>query len=469
MGHLAPNQRLKLFNGLFNLGHVDTLEWFDKYVEITKVVNAVDKGSASASIIMFGIEKAMNEKLFIKMGFGNAHNELYYERLLYRDVATRLVSYNITPGVVPMLGYVRLDNVFQECDERQSRAQATARNKQRSSIMYRDICNAVHASRTDPSVAAEFSPDKLQYAHLLITEAASGSPVEKWIAQPHSLQEIKDVLFQIYYTLMCFNQIGFMHADLHGGNVFVDPNKDGTELVFILGENMMYRCKPAYITKIYDFDRSWKIPSPYPGFKEGIKNEIVFDEFSNIYGDKYMMDPYFDVARINYYMVKNAANPQVAALIQQWTNVEALRCLGPQEDCEWGWNTPTPTTCNTKVKQQISWCGSPCYNTKDEYLCVLKPEETKKLTMSPAEILQKAFLNNTSFPGTQANFGPIDTRGVSPFDVYSLPSLVDERKRILGGRFHDIDKTAKKVYNHNTRRTVRRSTRTTTTMKKARR
>ena len=67
-------------------------------------------------------------------------------------------------------------------------------------------------------------------------------------------EDVRKVMFQLFYTLYIFEQIQFSHGDLHLANIFVvDVPK--TELCYIVGKQQ-FRFETTKLVKIYDFDQS---------------------------------------------------------------------------------------------------------------------------------------------------------------------------------------------------------------------
>jgi tRNA A-37 threonylcarbamoyl transferase component Bud32 len=107
----------------------------------------------------------------------------------------------------------------------------------------------------------EYSPlfDTLNM-NFIVTERMKGKTLKKWCMEQHTVDEWKTILFQVLYTLECFNRINFRHNDLHLGNIFVES----TSLKHILyiidtdSAELEYVKVPThgYTARIYDFDRS---------------------------------------------------------------------------------------------------------------------------------------------------------------------------------------------------------------------
>jgi hypothetical protein len=150
--------------------------------------------------------------------------------------------------------------------------------------------------------------------NFILTEALGGKKFEEWYMEDHSIDEWKSVLFQVLYTLECFNRINFRHNDLHLGNIFVEA----TPLKYILyiidtdSATMSYVKVPTngWTARIYDFDRSTLACTPSSYNKK-------YEEFINEY----------------------------ATLVQKTHATTGLPIMGPARcenthvtnaDCDWG-------------------------------------------------------------------------------------------------------------------------------------
>ena len=116
--------------------------------------------------------------------------------------------------------------------------------------------------------------------------------------------ELTVLLFQLFYTLECFNRCGFRHNDLHFGNILVIENKNYSDkytLFKYYDENMklvkMKIPKIRWELRIFDFDRSqkakmvdggWKLPNRkvIPELSKEVKQEMYSEWTVNKDGKK---------------------------------------------------------------------------------------------------------------------------------------------------------------------------------------
>lgn len=264
-----------------------------------------EKDSASSSVIIGAIIRNApgKPKVFIKLSFGREQDLLYYERIIYCKVTGTLLKQYVTPCVVPFIGYVAVKGVFDKCG-----LSSEGKNVEK-------ICNSVLKAAEKPGSDIRTRAD-LNTAHALITEMTSGNKlietewdekerkyVDKgWMVSRPSQRELQDVWFQIVYTLAAFGEIGLTHFDLHAGNVFVDVGTTELHTIWILGKNRFRLMSSRLLAKIYDFDRSYKVGSPYKGFEEAIVNKpLLTSEWNRTYGNNQnIFDPRMDYVRLSY-------------------------------------------------------------------------------------------------------------------------------------------------------------------------
>lgn len=67
---------------------------------------------------------------------------------------------------------------------------------------------------------------------------------------------MRDVLFQVAYALVVFDDVRFKHGDLHTGNIFVEQMNEPLHLSFGLDRHTIVSRNINFFVRIYDFDRS---------------------------------------------------------------------------------------------------------------------------------------------------------------------------------------------------------------------
>ena len=83
-------------------------------------------------------------------------------------------------------------------------------------------------------------------------------------SEPSKLDQIvKEVLFQLAYLLVVFEDLGIMHNDLHQGNIFVGVLPKPRRLSFCVTSGRSLVLDITYFVRVFDFDRSVKKSTVY--------------------------------------------------------------------------------------------------------------------------------------------------------------------------------------------------------------
>lgn len=92
---------------------------------------------------------------------------------------------------------------------------------------------------------------------ILIISKSSGKTLLDYIGiyTVITLNDKFNILFQILYTLKCFEKIGLSHNDLHFGNIFIDELETPEERIYYISNDECVKIKIKYDVKIFDFDR----------------------------------------------------------------------------------------------------------------------------------------------------------------------------------------------------------------------
>ncbi|ARF10494.1 hypothetical protein Hokovirus_2_21 [Hokovirus HKV1] len=92
--------------------------------------------------------------------------------------------------------------------------------------------------------------------HLLLTEMMNATSLSSILKNGNiTNDEFNKIIFQVFYTLLCFANIKFNHNDLHFGNIFIENISENHKMIYINNEQA-YVLNTSYYVKIYDFDRS---------------------------------------------------------------------------------------------------------------------------------------------------------------------------------------------------------------------
>jgi hypothetical protein len=133
--------------------------------------------------------------------------------------------------------------------------------------LYEDIFDQVY-SNTDLHLGT--GKYDLNKARMLVTKKAQGLTLAKWMSgdslpteQTALISFVEDILLQIAYTLIVFEDFGFVHHDLHAGNIFVEELSTPLHLSLNIGGPTAIVRNIKYFVQIYDFDHSAKRPTRY--------------------------------------------------------------------------------------------------------------------------------------------------------------------------------------------------------------
>lgn len=109
----------------------------------------------------------------------------------------------------------------------------------------------------------------------LFTEKMDGTTLKDFLKDNIiNADFFKIILFQIVYTLLCFQQMGIRHNDLHTSNIFIDTDIKGV-IKYYINDNVSYTVPITNVglVKIFDMDfASVDCSVDFPdGFKDNLK------------------------------------------------------------------------------------------------------------------------------------------------------------------------------------------------------
>jgi hypothetical protein len=240
---------------------------------ITKVLSSREKDSSSTSIVCEGT--AFGEEVMVKVSFEAYHpeedNSLQIESEVYEKVIPLLSIH--TPNLMPFLAKGECGNFVKSFVGLQG-------------IMDKRVLKVFREEMLMESVTDSYNLNKLQ---LVVTQKAKGMKLSDWLTNKeftshkiNLLHFIKDVLLQIAYTLVIFEDFGLMHHDLHSGNVFVEQLPIPLHFsVNVSGKVIVRNIK--YFVRIYDFDHSTKVRTQYNDII--LNNNLLDSEFCDRLGE----------------------------------------------------------------------------------------------------------------------------------------------------------------------------------------
>lgn len=208
--------------------------------------------------VLFKASFGLTTKKLPKAGYGSRtgyqyDDSLSIELLNYEFVANVMIRKRWTPNLASYVASF-------QCSPKDL---ASLPNEEKAQILYNSMY-AMDGKCLSVKCAVDQESDNLIFdrniVNVLITERMTGEKLEDWMQRPHPLAMWKSVLFQILYTLECFNRIGFRHNDLHLGNIFIEniPGAPMYTFYMINDDDADYLKVPTKNcqVRIYDFDRS---------------------------------------------------------------------------------------------------------------------------------------------------------------------------------------------------------------------
>src|SRR5579872_1386311 len=246
---LSPTSSIKeyfLTNGCENI-----------YKHLSKIVYLKSTG-VSETIILFGIlnyKDIVNQNIVLKIAFepkNKLNNSSEVEEEIYRNVISNLLDNNHTPHLIKYIASIKNCKInFSDLDM----------NKDDIKEIMKEINNLSRTHNINNSI-------------ITILSKTSGNTLFSMINKLTDNEQLISI-FQILYTLMCFNNITLKHNDLHLSNIFVETDNKN---IF----NYKINDKIISITtnincKIYDFDRSTIY---HPSVKRNLEIDIEYcDDF----------------------------------------------------------------------------------------------------------------------------------------------------------------------------------------------
>jgi len=244
-----------------------------------------------------GIEKPVVAK--VTLGTVLPDNELSTEREIYIRVTNPLLLGGCTPNVVLAIGEASC-NTGVSYFGKPSVVNQKFINNELMTQTHENILHKCEAGYCDP-----------MYLNILLLEkihnVAPGikAPIMKKYVNSSTLKSdvefFRSILFQTLYTLLCFQEVGLQHNDLHFGNIMIDYYKTPIKLCYQIGPNKYFYLETKYLVKLFDFDRGNKVSSKY---NECVINNLgIQDKFCEEYGQCNSKNPKIDYVKFLLHMV----------------------------------------------------------------------------------------------------------------------------------------------------------------------
>lgn len=242
---ILTTKQKELYTYISNFKH--KLNPCDLRDQVTTTTNNELKGGSSENTVVYGVFNVNTSKVVLKMVFNDKgdNRKDNDEDLLY-NVTNNLILRNNTPHLIFKYGSLRCENFEAPPKLKELMDSLNKNTKLLTTIVLESGYNG--------------NPTKT----LFETFKSQLTPLSKM-----------QIMFQIMWTLECFNKIGFQHNDLHSQNILVSTLK--TPKIFTYKyNNILFQLKTKYVVKIFDFDRSTKRPTKIDKTKIDVQ---VLDKF----------------------------------------------------------------------------------------------------------------------------------------------------------------------------------------------
>ena len=224
---------------------------FEKYLDDIKIRN-----KNNANIIIYGKlnpiynlhSTKLNKNIIIKMTFKNNYNDnsLEVENDIYEKVISKLILNKNTPNVIMYIGTYKYKNYIKYLSQYKNKSK-----------IYNKLLNKINKINNIYNIDNNIY--NINDVNLLIIEQGEQS-LYSLFKTIRNKYHIFTIIYQIVYTLKCFEEIGLMHHDLHHKNILIDTI-DCTKYKYydnINNHNKYKILNIKYLIKIFDFDHSCK-------------------------------------------------------------------------------------------------------------------------------------------------------------------------------------------------------------------
>jgi len=266
----------------------------DKFLTNVNVIPyKEDKENQSNTIIIFAnillpIELAkkyisLNKAIVIKCSFEDQLvNNLEVETAVYENIIDKLVSNNNCPFLINFYGAYKCN---------------IGNNTLFNNVLIKDEINKyIKAYAT-----------KKNNLNLLFLERSYDKTFYGFdFTQIHEFNDYISIIFQLLYTLTCFERENVRHNDLHGNNIFIKELDEYVDLYFQpSSEDVYIKIKTKYIVDLYDFDRAtvrYNLSIP--------RNNFLDDFYCKNYGTCNLLNNKYDLFTI-IFNIKESMIPRM--------------------------------------------------------------------------------------------------------------------------------------------------------------
>lgn len=257
---LPPQARLVLANLIGSRSVTDWRRQLAEAVATGKIVpncnlpgwlqniRVLGKTSVSATSVILG-NTSSNEGVSLKMAYaekpGAVDNSLAVERALYEIYFDYILRHYLSPNVVTFItSFSCSKDEFVDALDANTLSDLIAKNQ---------MLNVNLRQRMQRQ--GNYNVGAINF---LVTEKTQGKTLQDLINKPVplTLDEWRNVLFQILYTLEVFNRLGLRHNDAHLNNIFVDEFVTQQSADYLVADGVFFNVSLKYFVKFFDLDLS---------------------------------------------------------------------------------------------------------------------------------------------------------------------------------------------------------------------
>jgi hypothetical protein len=198
-------------------------------------------------------------KLFLDSEFQIEERRYLNEAIVYRDYISKLKDKGYTPCLIGFIAFSKCPS-FQRLPSKLEKlygdkkliADIVAPLKTQLKTMVRKF-NRHTINPDDDLLSRDINV-------LMVQRATNSTTIYQFIKDldgtPASTNHLISVIFQVLWTLECFNRIGLRHNDLHLGNIFIQHADAQMWHKYVLPDGSERWTYQLYLPLIYDFDRT---------------------------------------------------------------------------------------------------------------------------------------------------------------------------------------------------------------------
>lgn len=257
----------------------------NKLLQTAEVVEVFTPGISETHIMGINVE---GHEIIVKAGevCPRSLSGLKYEANLYKYFLDFILYNNITPHVPEFYGFKNCGHVYNNCD-----------------------------------------------LYALFTEWVKGPNMVTVLENPSwiNTDEWRRILFQIIYTLVCFDQLKINHNDLHMANILFD--KGIKEDYYYMVDNAIFKVSMNNIVKIIDFDnasvdchnRRSRLYHKFKNEMGSCYNRRILGYQAEEVGIKNSFSPFFDLFVVLCHIYRNTTNVKVKEFVERVFHISDIK------------------------------------------------------------------------------------------------------------------------------------------------